>query len=68
MIFIYCNWFSQPVAVVGTGTEIGKRQLYTQGETIHKTTQKHRIHKTEDKHTKQGEKHKKEYLIWHCLL
>jgi len=33
--------------------KIGKRQLYTKGETIHKRTQKHRMHKIENKHTEQ---------------
>ena len=34
-----------------TCTKIGKRQLYTKGETIHKTKQKPRVHKTENRHT-----------------
>ena len=33
-------------------TKIEKRQLYTEGETTHKTIQKHRIHKIENKYTK----------------
>jgi hypothetical protein len=42
------------VAVVGyTCTKVGKRQLYTKGETIHKTTQKHWIPKIENKYIKQ---------------
>jgi hypothetical protein len=40
-----------PLAVVGECVKIGKRQLYTKGETIYKTTQKHGIHKIENKHT-----------------
>jgi hypothetical protein len=49
-----------PVAIVGyTYIKIGKRQLYTKGETIHKTTQKHRIHKIENKRRKQENKHDK---------
>jgi hypothetical protein len=44
------------VAVVGKLVKKkGKRQLYTKGETIHKTIQ-HRIHKTETKQTKQENK------------
>ena len=35
-----------------TCTKIGKRQLYTEGETIHETIHKHRIHKIENKNTK----------------
>jgi hypothetical protein len=42
-----------PVAVVGKLVQIGKRQLYTKGETILKTIHKHKIHKTENKRTKQ---------------
>jgi hypothetical protein len=38
---------------------MGEKQLYTKGETIHKTIQKHRIHKIENKHTKQDNKHKR---------
>jgi hypothetical protein len=48
-----------PVAVIGTYKKIGKRQLYTKGETIHKTTQKHRLNKAENKNTKQESKRKK---------
>ena len=48
-----------PVAVVGKLVQIGKRQLYTRGGTIHKTIHKHRIHKIENKHTKQDWRHKK---------
>ena len=48
MIFIYCNCYHS-VAVVGKLVQkIGKRQLYTKEETIHKTIQKHRIHKIEN--------------------
>jgi hypothetical protein len=32
-------------------TAIRKRQLYTKGETIHKTIQKARLNKRENKHT-----------------
>ena len=49
-----------PVAVVGTKLyKIGKRQLYTRGETMHKTKQKHRTHKIENKNTKQDKRHEK---------
>jgi len=37
-----------PVAVAGKLVKKKKRQLYTKGETIHKTIQKHRIQKTEN--------------------
>ena len=40
-----------------TCTKIGKRQLYTEGDTIHKTVPKHRIHKMENKHTGQKQTH-----------
>jgi len=40
------------VAVVGKLVK-NRRELYTKGETIHKTIQKHRINKIENKHTKQ---------------
>jgi hypothetical protein len=38
---------------------MGKRQLYTKGETIHKTIPKHRILKIENIHIKQESKYKK---------
>jgi len=34
-----------------TGIEIGKMQLYTEGETVHKTIQKKRMYKKENKTT-----------------
>jgi hypothetical protein len=42
-----------------TCTEVGKGQLDTKGQTIHKTIQEHRIRKIENRHTKQANKHKK---------
>ena len=42
-----------PVAVVGRLTEMGNRQIYIEGETIHNTIQKHRTRKTDNKNTKQ---------------
>jgi len=51
MIFIY-SFIAIGFPPGGSGqltcTKIGKRQLHTEGETIHKTIQKHRIHKTEN--------------------
>jgi len=44
-----------------TCAKIGKRQIYTKRETIHKILQKHRIHKIENKYTKQ-KTNTKEYL------
>jgi hypothetical protein len=41
------------VAVVGKLVQIGKRQLYTKGETINKTIQRHRIHIMESNRIKQ---------------
>jgi hypothetical protein len=41
-----------------TCTKIGKRQLYTKGEIIQKTIQKHRIYKIENKLVKNIKKHK----------
>ena len=41
-----------------TCTKLGKRQLYTKGETVHKTIQKHKIHKTENKNTNQENEQK----------
>jgi hypothetical protein len=52
--------------VVGRVLKIGKRRLYTKGETIHKTIQKHRIHKIEKKNKKQENKHKKIFKNMSC--
>jgi hypothetical protein len=37
---------------------MGKRQPYTEGETVDSTIQKHRIHKIENKYAEQEHKHK----------
>jgi hypothetical protein len=60
-----------PLGGIGqeTCTKIGKRQLCTKGETVHKTLQKHIIHKIENKCTKQENRHTKNIknvsqIIW----
>ena len=51
-----------PVAVVGKLVKkIGKGQVYTKRETMHKTIQKHKIHKIENKHKTRKQAYK-EYL------
>ena len=47
---------------------MGKRQLYAEGETIHKTISKHRILKIEKKHIKQEIKHKRMFKNTSKLL
>jgi hypothetical protein len=56
-IFIYCNWVSTWWQW-SVNLYKHKRQLYTKGETIHKTIRKHTIHNMENKHTKQENEHK----------
>jgi len=58
-LFIYCNWVSTRWLCSANLYKIGKRQLYTKGETILKTIRNHRIHKIENKYTKQRNKHKR---------
>jgi hypothetical protein len=56
-----------PVAVVGKPVQkIGKTQLYTKEETIHKTILKHRIHKIEK--TYKTRKQTKTIFLKICLL
>ena len=54
MMFIYCNW-QRSVNIYKNKKETA---IYTKGETIHKTIQKHRIHKTGNKRKKNIKKHK----------
>ena len=50
------------MAVVGKLVKkIGKGQVYTKRETMHKTIQKHKIHKIENKHKTRKQAYK-EYL------
>jgi len=56
-------WFPPGGSGRSTCAKIGNRQLYTKGETIHKTIQKHRIHKIETKMQKQENKHKKSLTL-----
>lgn len=57
MVFVYGNWFSNRWQRSVNLYKAGKRQLYTEVETTHKTTQK--THQIENKHSKQDNKHKK---------
>jgi hypothetical protein len=60
VLYLFPQQGFQPVAAVGILLQkMEKRQLYTKGETIHKTIQKRGIHEIENKRTKRGNKHKK---------
>jgi len=49
MIFANCRWVLTSLQRSVNCTQIENKQLYTWGETIHKTMQKHRTHKLEGK-------------------
>jgi len=58
--FIYCSWVSTWWQWSVDLCKIRKEAIiYTEGETIHKTIQKHRIHKMENKRAKQENTYKK---------
>ena len=59
MIFTYCNWVSTWWQWSVNLYKYRKEKMYTEGETIHTTIQKHKINKIENNHTKQENKHKK---------
>jgi hypothetical protein len=50
MKFNYCNWVSTQWQWLVNFKKIINRELFTKGETIHKTIKKHRIYKIENTH------------------
>jgi hypothetical protein len=59
MIFAKCGWVRSRRQRSVNVYKNKKRWLYTNGETIHKTIQKHGTHKIQNKKYKTKNKHKK---------